>query len=113
MYSYYGYGNHYEKEFNFGLFFLYLLVVALIMFFEYVTGIIMIAFCEMMSDVHDLRDKFIIESEQKYNTRGVLISDEDRNRDIIAKGGWKCAGCGKVHPSYETSCVCGMLKSNN
>ena len=27
--------------------------------------------------------------------------------NAIPKGGWKCAKCGKIHPSYHSFCSCG------
>lgn len=29
---------------------------------------------------------------------------------LAANGGWYCTNCGRQHPAYELSCVCGMTK---
>lgn len=111
-----GYSMYYENdnssEFNFGKFLLAVLILVLIMFFEYVMGIFMVAFCQMMEDVHYLKEQKVT-SDCKYNDNGVLKSEADRENEIIANGGWKCPDCNRIHPAYETSCVCGRTKGEN
>ena len=107
---YYEYNN--SSEFNFGKFLLAMLILTLIMFFEYVMGIFMVAFCQMMEDVHYLKEQKVT-SECKYNDNGVLKSETDRENEIIANGGWKCPDCNRIHPAYETSCICGRTKGAN
>ncbi len=101
-----------SSNFNFGKFLIALLILVLIMFFEYVMGIFMVAFCQMMEDVHYLKEQKE-SSDCKYNVNGVLKSEADRESEIIAKGGWKCPGCNRIHPAYETSCMCGRAKGGN
>ena len=109
------YSMYYEysdtSNFKTGTFFLSLLVLALILFFEYVMGIFMVAFCQMMEDVHSMKEK--VASECKYNDNGVLKSEEERENEIISNGGWKCPDCNRIHPAYETSCVCGRNKGTD
>lgn len=39
------------------------------------------------------------------------LGKEEEEKEMLASGGWKCpAPCNKVHPSYETSCLCGKSK---
>ena len=39
------------------------------------------------------------------------LGKEEEEKKMLASGGWKCpAPCNKVHPSYETSCLCGKSK---
>ena len=39
------------------------------------------------------------------------LGKEAEEKKMLASGGWKCpAPCNKVHPSYETSCLCGKSK---
>ena len=106
--------NEYNNtiEFNFGKILLAMLILTLIMFFEYVMGIFMVAFCQMMEDVHYLKEQKVT-SECKYNDNGVLKSETDRENEIIANGGWKCPDCNRIHPAYETSCICGRTKGAN
>lgn len=107
---YYEYNN--SSEFNFGKFLLAMLILTLIMFFEYVMGIFMVAFCQMMEDVHYLKEQKVT-SKCKYNDNGVLKSETDRVNEIIANGGWKCPDCNRIHTAYETSCICGRTKGAN
>ncbi len=58
--------------------------------FEYVMGIFMVAFCQMMEDVHSMKEEKKVASECKYNDNGVLKSEEERENEIISNGGWKC-----------------------
>lgn len=37
-------------------------------------------------------------------------ADENEKNEILAKGGWECPDCGRVHQPYETSCICGKSK---
>lgn len=110
------YSMYYEysdtSNFKTGTFFLSLLVLALIFFFEYVMGIFMVAFCQMMEDVHSMKEEKVA-SECKYNDNGVLKSEEERENEIISNGGWKCPDCNRIHPAYETSCVCGRNKGTD
>ena len=84
------YSMYYEysdtSNFKTGTFFLSLLVLALILFFEYVMGIFMVAFCQMMEDVHSMKEEKVA-SECKYNDNGVLKSEEERENEIISNGG--------------------------
>ncbi len=75
-------------------------------------GIFMVAFCQMMEDVHSMKEEKVA-SECKYNDNGVLKSEEERENEIISNGGWKCPDCNRIHPAYETSCVCGRNKGTD
>ena len=38
--------------------------------------------------------------------------DTANNANISTASGWQCS-CGRVHPKYETSCICGKSKFDN
>lgn len=46
-------------------------------------GIFMVAFCQMMEDVHSMKEEKVA-SECKYNDNGVLKSEEERENEIIS-----------------------------
>lgn len=44
-------------------------------------------------------------------TKGLeQLGKEAEEKQVLGKGGWKCPDCGRIHRSYETSCVCGRSK---
>ena len=38
------------------------------------------------------------------------LGDEAEEKSVLSNGGWKCPDCGRLHRSYETSCICGKSK---
>ena len=56
------------------------------------------------------------EKPTKSIKQNVLSTTSSKNdeQEILKKGGWRCSSCGRVHYSYESSCICGdsRFKSN-
>ena len=40
-------------------------------------------------------------------------SEEMRQKEMIAKGGWKCIFCNRVNPEYSTTCACGQKRNTS
>lgn len=75
-------------------------------FFLGIIGIIVVA-CR--SDYRSYHDEYV------ENTALSAYAKEVTERKMLDDGGWKCAKCGRINPSYSTSCVCGitMKESKN
>ncbi len=41
------------------------------------------------------------------------VSNSEREKDVLDRGGWKCMECGRVNSSYIETCVCGCTVREN
>lgn len=43
----------------------------------------------------------------------LVMSEEQREEDMLKKGGWKCVRCGQLNAKYVTTCNCGCSKEES
>ena len=52
------------------------------------------------------------EDHQPINAPNTVVIDPLDEQQFPDGSGWKCS-CGRIHPKFETSCICGKSKFDN
>ena len=55
--------------------------------------------------------QFWMQYIKAFNNEHAHPTEKDRRKAILEAGGWLCS-CGRVNPSYTSTCVCGTAKRN-
>lgn len=50
---------------------------------------------------------------RKPESRPISVSNSEREKDVLSRGGWKCVKCGGLNSSYIETCVCGCTLAEN
>lgn len=89
-------------EFNFGIFFLYILLSLFILVLSYISSLVLYGFGEILENTHSMKSK--VNTIEKYFDKTL------RDEETLLSGGWQCS-CGRVNPSYKLCCSCGKHKT--